>query len=56
MSQRRTGAGSCLVCEAWALGDLCPRCEARAGQDPPQVLEKLTPPKDAPDFPEGLHR
>lgn len=43
---RPPNESSCLICEAWALGDLCPVHQAMAEREPLVPLEKLTPPKD----------
>ena len=50
MHQQRRSDRGCLVCEAWALGDLCPRCQSVADDEPPLVLIKRTPPKGDGDY------
>jgi len=43
--RERQRQSQCLICEAWALDDLCPIHQAMVERDPPEVLVKRTPPK-----------
>lgn len=47
MSQQPARDATCPVCDARvAYGELCPLHRVLAERDVPEVLEKLTPPKD----------
>ena len=45
LHDRRRDPPRCLICEAWALGDLCPQHQALVDREVPEVLVKRTPPK-----------